>query len=156
MQNSPLTSFWKVSRATLHPLFTHDSSLMLSVSKWTNTRRLCTSPAGRSEKQGATSSGNPLKSIQGQNPAWCSSNNHVAVLWINPSWPILSVEGSDCWEDGGGSGFTLSFPGGRSRHLFTRVQQRGSFCVRVHIGALWQVNQWGPDAVSCWFTDPLC
>lgn len=71
-----------------------------------------------------------LKSIQGQTPAWCRSNNHVAVLWINSSWPILSVEG------GGRARLRLHprlFLAGWSGHLFTRVQQqRGSLCPCAH------------------------
>lgn len=99
------------------------------------------------------------KSIQGQNAAWCKSTNHVAVLWINSPWPILSVTESDCWQDGSGSVFTLSFPVGWGGHLFTHVWavcNSGAYSVCVHIGVLWQVNQWGVDAVSCWFIDPLC
>lgn len=106
---------------------------MLSILKWTYTYRICKSlHDAQWRRQGDTSTGKTLKSIQGQNPAWCRANNHVAVLWINSSWPILSVEGGDCWEGGSGSGFALGSPGGRSRHLFTRVQQQGSFCPCAH------------------------
>lgn len=108
---------------------------MLSISKWTHTCQICKSlQDALRRRQGDTSTGKTLESIQGQNPAWCRSNNHVAVLWINSSWPILSVEGGDCWEDGSGSGFTLGFSGGRSRHLFTRVKLQGSFrpCAHRH------------------------